>query len=303
MAEGTGLENRHTGEPGIESSNLSLSVSPRRTRMRFLSAIALLVAGIAVAPVASAQRPALLGVYDAQTGAPIQGAVVRDTLGAQALTSADGVVALTYVNAIGPFVLLEIRKVGYRPLHVKVRADSLRDRTELLEPLPLGEANALPAVVTTAKYNVRLDSGLWNGFAARCTVETVRCFKFDELAERPSDALVDFLDRAGGMTPQCGTTMTRGARPRRVTGSGGRTLDCVKMRGTGVLAAKLCVPTYYLDGFARGNAENTLDQIEESLNPGDVKGIEVYMSGDPVPARWDGGGGNVGCGAVVIWTK
>lgn len=26
MAEGTGLENRHTGEPGIESSNLSLSV-------------------------------------------------------------------------------------------------------------------------------------------------------------------------------------------------------------------------------------------------------------------------------------
>ena len=26
MVEGTGLENRHTGEPGIESSNLSLSV-------------------------------------------------------------------------------------------------------------------------------------------------------------------------------------------------------------------------------------------------------------------------------------
>ena len=30
MAEGTGLENRHTGEPGIESSNLSLSV-PRNS--------------------------------------------------------------------------------------------------------------------------------------------------------------------------------------------------------------------------------------------------------------------------------
>jgi hypothetical protein len=26
VVEGTGLENRHTGEPGIESSNLSLSV-------------------------------------------------------------------------------------------------------------------------------------------------------------------------------------------------------------------------------------------------------------------------------------
>ena len=28
MAEGTGLENRHTGEPGIVSSNLTLSVAP-----------------------------------------------------------------------------------------------------------------------------------------------------------------------------------------------------------------------------------------------------------------------------------
>ena len=27
MAEGTGLENRHTGEPGIVSSNLTLSAS------------------------------------------------------------------------------------------------------------------------------------------------------------------------------------------------------------------------------------------------------------------------------------
>ncbi len=30
MVEGTGLENRHTGEPGIESSNLSLSVQYRQ---------------------------------------------------------------------------------------------------------------------------------------------------------------------------------------------------------------------------------------------------------------------------------
>ena len=32
MVEGTGLENRHTGEPGIESSNLSLSVQLLRAR-------------------------------------------------------------------------------------------------------------------------------------------------------------------------------------------------------------------------------------------------------------------------------
>ena len=40
MVEGTGLENRHTGN-GIESSNLSLSVlvSPRRVRGVQLSAV------------------------------------------------------------------------------------------------------------------------------------------------------------------------------------------------------------------------------------------------------------------------
>ena len=253
--------------------------------------------------VASAQRPALLGVYDARSGDPVHGAIVRDTLGAQALTSVDGIVALTYITAVGPFVMLEIKKVGYRPLHIRIKADSLMDLTELLEPLPLGASNELPAVVTTAKYNIALDSALWNGFAARCTVSTVRCFNFEELAARPASNLVDFLDKAGGMTPQCGTTMTRGARPRRVMGSGGRTLDCVKMRGIGLQANKLCVPTYYVDGFVRGHAENTLDQIEESLKPGEVKGIEVYMPGEPIPARWSTAAGNEGCGSVVIWTK
>jgi hypothetical protein len=32
VVEGTGLENRHTGEPGIESSNLSLSVARQKAK-------------------------------------------------------------------------------------------------------------------------------------------------------------------------------------------------------------------------------------------------------------------------------
>ena len=37
MVEGTGLENRHTGEPGIESSNLSLSVPIRSVHVEFVA--------------------------------------------------------------------------------------------------------------------------------------------------------------------------------------------------------------------------------------------------------------------------
>ena len=248
-------------------------------------------------------RPPLLGVYDARSGDPVQGAVVRDTLGAEASTSADGIVALTYISAIGPYYLIEIRKIGYRPLHLKIRADSLTDRTELLEALPLGSATALPAVVTTGKYNVTLDSGLWNGFSARCTASTVTCFKFDELAAHPSGNIVDFLAKTAMSMPGCGTTMTRGLAPRRVTAPGNRTIDCVKMRGVGAQAAKLCVPTFYVDGFVRGYRETTLDQIEQSLKPADVKGIEVYQSGEPVPMRFGEAAGNLGCGSVVIWTR
>lgn len=257
----------------------------------------------APSPAAAATRPALLGVYDAQSGEPLPGAVVRDTLGAQALTSADGIVALTYISAVGPLYLIEIRKVGYHPLHLRIRVDSLTDRTELLQRLPLGEATALAAMVTTGKYNIRLDSGLWNGFSARCTLDTVRCFGLAELLSKPSQHLVDFLNSAGGTIAGCGSTMTRGKPVRRVMGSGGRQLDCVKMRGIGLQSGKLCVPTYYVDGFVRGNGEDTLDQIEEALGPVEVKGIEVYQSGDPAPPRLSGTVGNEGCGVVAIWTK
>ena len=139
----------------------------------------------------------------------------------------------------------------------------------MLEPLPLGSSTELPAMVTTAKYNIALDSALWNGFVARCTVDTVRCFTLDQLAARPSLNLIDFLNK------------TR----------------------EGASKNPLCVPTYYVDGFMRGYAESTLDDLEQSLKPGDVKGIEVYLPGEPIPMRWSEASGNPGCGSVVIWTK
>jgi hypothetical protein len=42
VVEGTGLENRHTGEPGIESSNLSLSVPLLRARSCALAVLSAL---------------------------------------------------------------------------------------------------------------------------------------------------------------------------------------------------------------------------------------------------------------------
>ena len=61
MAEGTGLENRHTGEPGIESSNLSLSVPHPAHRILFrgVRMRASLIVGLLIASAMSTAAPAL----------------------------------------------------------------------------------------------------------------------------------------------------------------------------------------------------------------------------------------------------
>jgi len=205
------------------------------------------------------------------------------------------------VAPVGPFYLIEVRKPGYRPLHLKIKADALGDRTEVLEPLPLGSATALPAVTVTEKYNLNLDPGLRDGFAVRCESKLVTCYAPVDLWAHPSSTLYDFLKKTDGTIPDCGSTINRNGRPpKRVKGSGGKVLDCLKMRKVPPAGDPVCVPTFFVDGFVRGSSETTLDEIEQFLDPLRVKGIEVYLSGQPAPMRYSVSGG---CGAIVFWTR
>jgi CubicO group peptidase (beta-lactamase class C family) len=72
VAEGTGLENRHTGEPGIESSNLSLSVPSFAVgSMQLLrSAVLVVLAGQALAAQAPANRALLVRRLDSIAESP-----------------------------------------------------------------------------------------------------------------------------------------------------------------------------------------------------------------------------------------
>jgi hypothetical protein len=61
-----------------------------------------------------------------------------------------------------------------------------------------------------------------------------------------------------------------------------------------------CRASFYLDGRSM-NTLNT-DEIDSWVHPNEVKAIEVY-AGAGVPAEFQRGMRDDGCGCIVIWTK
>ncbi len=283
------------------------SATSSRRRLLFALGLGASVAfGATAAPAAAQQHDTsaafhrLLQVYDPETQEGIEGVQILDKItGNSVRTSPTGHVVLVpqFVRRSG--ALLVLRKIGYDsigPLFIDPQSD-----TTLLIPMSRA-TTTLPKVEVNAHFNINTDAGLRDGFARRCTVSTVACVTEDAFTANPSMPLSGFLTKMTGILPNCGAATPHGKK-QSVPSRGGRVPDCVKMRGAGAQAGELCIPTFYVDGFARGYDTNTLDQLEEFLAATDVKGMEVYLSGEPVPLRLGEGAGNVGCGSVVIWTK
>ena len=119
-----------------------------------------------VASVAAAQQPAarlaayrarIIGVYDLNTGAPIEGAEVLDVAsGTKALTTPTGTVSLAYLPDGGSTV--RIRKLGYTPItqFIAISPADTVPLTLLLAPT----ATMLPAVVTKDSARHYVSPGL-----------------------------------------------------------------------------------------------------------------------------------------------
>ena len=249
------------------------------------SLLLLLSAWPLVAQRDSARPPAkfvrLLEVYDPDTQEPIAGVQVLDKLtGNTMTTSATGHVALVpeFVKATG--ALLEFRKVGFAPLG-PILVDPLSDTTLLV---PLRKAvTTLPAVVSTDRYNLDLDDGSRGGFERRCAVHNVSCLRDSTLAANPSRVVSEELQLGkAGVVRQCVSN------PRRTTCS-------VSIDG--------CIPRILIDGFDAPIGMRTWAEIDRSLSPAQLEGIEIYPPG-MVPMRYFQGVGNgrPPC-AVLIWTK
>jgi hypothetical protein len=240
----------------------------------------------------------IIQVYDRETQEGIEGVQVIDRItGNFVKSSATGHIVLVpqFVKPGG--ALLVFRKLGYDsvgPLLIDPRAD-----TTLLVPMDR-IATRLDPVTVNERYNITVDPGVRDGFEMRCAVRTTSCYRREDMLEHAASPLSYFLTRTDGVISGCGAAFTRGSPVKRPMGTGGRALDCVKMRGVGVQAGKLCIPMFFVDGFRRGNTDQTLDDLEQFLETTAVKGMEVYLSDAPIPMRF---GGDAGCGSVAIWTK
>lgn len=286
-----------------------------RTLVRFAFLAAALIAGAAFSDTASAQTDTitsirqaeaagvrLLGVYDAATGAWIDHATVRDTLGGETVTSKIGVATLNALTPIAGFYMIEVRKEGYAPRRLMLRADGAESMTSL-EPNPLGSGAVLPTVVVTDRRRLIEDAGLRRGFFDRCQVKGVSCIGRRVLDLHPVGGLSDLLSHVEGVHRDClGADHGPLFKPEPKAAPDPNLLGClVQMRP--LSGTRYCTPTYYINGFEWNPLDGTSQaQIDQFLSPSHIEGIEVYLATTPHPARFDGGAFS-DCGAIVIWTR
>ena len=271
---------------------------------------------VTVNPTSAAQAVSLgvklLGIYDVKTGAWIDRATVRDTLGNEVTSTRNGVAPL---NALSPLVgvyLVEVRKEGYSPRHLRLPADSGSEFMVGLEPNPLGNVARLPAVVTTDRAALQRDPGLSDGFFHRCELGAT-CIGRKDLDMRPSEKLAEMLGTKKGIHRDCSAAYAfgpiKGSRDVR-SGAADYYPGCgiMMLAPTTSGGSPYCAPTYYLNGIEwqpqHGGGGSAQKQLDDVVNPTTISGIEVYLTEDPKPARYEKPPVNgMRCGAVVIWTR
>jgi hypothetical protein len=273
-----------------------------------LAVVRTVIALATITPAAAAQtppaardsappKPRLIGVYDSRSGDPIPGVVVRDLFaGTSVVTTTSGLARLDFVVFRGQAAVVELQKLGYEPKQVLLSRGDTVPITEVLNP-----ATTLAPVVTTEKYQITRDAGLYEGIGQRCHEKLVTCFDPKTIAQHPVANIADFLIKAVGVTMGgCGGGNGKWMANRN------QLCNSIAMHPT-VIPPAYCYPNMFIDGYEWDMKMGApIDSRPGSAPSGaftaaNVKAIEVYPSEKPRPLRFLGT--NETCGAVVIWTK
>lgn len=252
---------------------------------RLLASIGL---GIVVASAAGAQTPSsaprvragrVIGVFDAQTGAPLDDVTVTNTFnGLSARTSATGTLSLFFVDTVGG--LLRFTKVGYRPITMLVAnsdADTIPE-TVVMET----SAAQLAPVVTTAR-------------AHRGPADTVVALEKNGFYDRrltsgaPSSAFQTW-EKLQGLTLLSDVA----------------TLSARQVCSSNLYINGLRVTGKELQRFEPGRVPNHLrrNPVDELVTAQEVLAIEMYRPSE-VPPEYNmtRPPGQPDCGATLIWTR
>jgi hypothetical protein len=278
--------------------------------------IALLFAAFACAnaqDVAPSHHPVrIVEVHDANTDEPIAGADVTDLITKRSMKTTEtggvGLFVPQFVSVDG--AVLRITKPGYQAVG-PIIVDPTVDSTLVVVMTRI--VTSLPAITSTAHFDMNADPGERSGIATRCASKLDACIGQDELAKSPLKNISDFLKASPGVVVKCASgsadfnTESLGSimgpvRRSRSNGSQAHTTCSASMASLSVPPSR-CIPTVFVNGHEQAHAKTTqtiTDQIDAAYAAGDVVAIEVFDSFHPRPLRFTG---DPLCGAIVIWTK
>jgi hypothetical protein len=205
---------------------------------------------------------------------PIPGATVGIVNGPQAKTDENG--KFSIANAPSGTRMLEIRALGFYPERRYVNVVSNAAPVSI-------SLKTLSAVLDTVKIMAkRLPNGPDDGgFLQRRRMSQGKFITQQDMLRFPVTNVSDVFRRIPGLR----YSLDQYGQP------------IVQMRGA---FAEYCEPQIYLDGRNMTTIGGSTADIDDWVNPKEVRGIEVYSEAT-TPSQFTEG--LHGCGAIVIWTR
>ncbi len=238
-------------------------------------------------PVVRVYHGRIIGVYDNDTGQPIEGVIVRDVFtGLSALTTKTGTVSLFFVDTSGG--MISFRKLGYEPVTVPI-ANALTD-TIPVEVMLTPVGTVLPTVVTNDSSPHYLSPGLQE-FEARRKNGMGYYISEAELRKKEGEPLaLVFPSYIPSATVNNGYLVSaHKACSGTALGSSGRCTPCYATVYTdGVLTYKYGTPGAKPPDFSH-------------ISTDDYAGVEYYGGGATLPPGISPT--NADCGVLLLWTR
>jgi hypothetical protein len=224
--------------------------------------------------------PARAGVFDAQSGEPIEGAEVIDMLGkVTAKTTATGTVTLSYLPE--GQTLIRIRKVGFdvQTMLVAISPEDTVPLTVLLK----ASGQVLPTVFTTdSSVRTVISPGL-RDFETRRQRGGGYFVTEAELRKNDTKLMTSIVRTIAGAKVVC--SRSGSACIAATTRAGGKTAF-----GGGV-----CPVEVYVDGIL--SSDNDLQKMRVDQ----FAAVEFYAGAAQTPMQYAKTGSN--CGAMLLWTR
>lgn len=258
---------------------------------RVLATFALLAAPALAAaqsqePPLPAYRARLLGVFNAQTGDPIEGAEVTDALSkTKALTTATGTVTLSFLPEGGSMV--RVTKIGFAP-EATIVTISPSDTTPFMVMMkPVSQT--LPTVVTKDEATSYVSAGLRGFEERRRSGSGGRFITTEELRKNETKNMTYMVRRLPGVQIHCPRPSSGDVRVGQCWAYSGRATSKFAFGG------QQCVMDVYIDGQITG------DNDLEKMRVDQYAGIEFYSGASSIPMQYNKTGST--CGVLLFWSR